>query len=230
MNRVAITKMNRGAIVNELEESLKYHTGFEKLITEALENAKTPVKILRELLTDVRQALTTKPKIVEGSIKADNTTKKPKVKPTKPAAPAEGKDTAKEVPLGKMFPKTIEIEGHLFTAAEDIKNFDDFKKAVEKGEVLYIFNYWTADLIKEFNYSKMYGLKNFKAKSFKDDLDACEVIYVADKEDYAIAVSAYSNANCIYFKDEFNYVEDGKCKIRYSNNMEFEIYRTEVQE
>ena len=61
-----------------------------------------------------------------------------------------------------------------------------------------------------------------KPKEFDNDLDLVSCIYLSDEGTLAIGVSSYTDAPYIIAPEDMKVTEDG---FRYSNQMEFEVYR-----
>lgn len=161
------------------------------------------------------------------SKKADEKPEKPTVKTT------EGL-TTKDMPIAKIFPKTLEHEalGTLVACPNKYKNIKEFAKAIEDGKQILFVCYWTKRHIKEFSYAQRFEVPTPKA-GFPDDLDLLQVIYVCENIPRVYALSVYTEAMLKFFEEDLARTEcktnDGESfSMRYSAGLEYEIY--EVQE
>ena len=174
-------------------------------------------------------------KPAEKPVKAENSVKKA-AKVEKPAekteveAPAENtaevktkKKSAKKsdgvtvleqkaVQLATKFPDTIEVDGEIYEIAHEVKTIKDLLD----GEFEFAF-YWTKRHLRQFPYFNCYlG----QPKSFPNDLDTAQLIYVSDEGKVAYCVSDATEAPYTILPDDIEEVEG----IRFSSGLEFQIY------
>lgn len=122
-------------------------------------------------------------------------------------------DSPKSLQLAKMFPETIEVEGEKFKVAHDIKKIGD----LADGEYEFAF-YWTKRHLRQFPYfNDWLG----HPKSFPNDLDTAQLIYVSDDEKVAYCVSDITEGSYAIFPNDLEEI-DG---LRLSGGIEFQIYR-----
>lgn len=132
------------------------------------------------------------------------TVKKPKESKTMPLACAE------------TFPETIEIGDSTFKLCHDeVKTIAD----LENGEFEFAF-WWTPRHLRQFSYfNGAFG----QPKSFENDLDTAQLIYVSDEGKCAYCVSDSTEAfYSIIAKD---LAEEDGVRISSLANIEFQIYR-----
>lgn len=140
--------------------------------------------------------------------------------PEKKTAVQKDESKGRSFDLASMFSDTIETEIGLLEKAQDIKNFNDLAKALENEEEIYFAFYWTKRLLRQFEYCPLRTVA--KPKEFANDLDLVSCIYLSDEGKLAIGVSSYTDAPYILVPEDMKITEDG---FRYSNTMEFEVYR-----
>ena len=122
-------------------------------------------------------------------------------------------DSPKSVQLAKMFPETIEIDGETFKVDHSIKKIED----LADGEFEFAF-YWTKRHLKQFGYFNGWlGIP----KSFPNDLDTAQLVYVSDDNKVAYCVSDATEGMYTILPADLEEV-DG---LRLSNGMEFQIYK-----
>lgn len=237
-----IAKMKKADLITELKERMG-----DKFTDDMV---ATPVAEMREVLAALRQdkVLPVTPekavKKVKAKAAAEQTAEEPKAEPKKTVAKskttAPKEDTSvgntaeaenkNSLPTAKMFKEKFEYKGLKFKAAEDLTTYSDVKKSFDEDEEnLYITAYWTPQHIAQFDYKGNFNLKGKVPKKFEGDVDILEVIYVSQKagEDYFLAVSLITGADYKFYGDTVEYYEDNNAgyKVRYSNTMEYEIYR-----
>lgn len=140
--------------------------------------------------------------------------------PAKKTAVQKDETKGRAFDLASMFSDTIETEIGVLEKAQDIKDFNDLAKALENEEEIYFAFYWTARLLRQFDYCPCKTVK--KPKEFANDLDLVSCIYLSDEGKLAIGVSSYTDAPYIIEPGDMKITEEG---FRYSNTMEFEVYR-----
>jgi len=119
----------------------------------------------------------------------------------------------KAVQLAKQFPETITVDGDTFKVAHDVKTIAD----LADGEFEFAF-YWTKRHLRQFPYfNDWLG----HPKSFPDDLDTCQLIYVSDEGKVAYCVSDTTEAVYTVLPSDLEEV-DG---LRIGAGIEFQIYR-----
>lgn len=211
---------------NITDKSLKDRIAyFQKKFLEDPKQIKT---------TDLRSIM----KDVESNIKSeedsepvvDNSIKKPlKKSPTKKTSAnktnnkVEKSKEYKATDLAVNFPDRIDISQGTLVKANDITNFQEFKKAFnEDDEVFFFAIYWTKRHLKQFGYVNIPTIE--QPNEFKDDLDIVQCIYVSQERDsIAFGVSMYTDAPYSFIPEHFD-VFDG---MRFAYGMEFELYRLE---
>lgn len=145
--------------------------------------------------------------------KSGKTAKKPDKKGAVTAL--EDTNNPKAVQLAKQFPETITVDGEKYEVAHDVKTIADL--ASEDDEFEFAF-YWTKRHLRQFPYfNDWLG----HPKSFPDDLDTCQLIYVSDDSKVAYAVSDTTEAVYSIFPNDLEEV-DG---LRIAAGIEFQIYR-----
>lgn len=160
--------------------------------------------------------------------------KKPAVKKTakKSAKKAEGvkvlensEASDKALQMAKNFPETLTIDGEEFKLNHDIKTMDDLLDAyMDDVEIEFAF-YWTKRHLRQFKYFD----DNFgRPKSFPNDLDTAQLVYVDDankKVAYCVSDSNFPAPYSIFPED---LEEDNG--VRYCNGVEYQIYTKEAEE
>lgn len=138
----------------------------------------------------------------------------------KKEAPATKKSMVSEkaIQLADTFTDVLEIEGETYTVAHDIKDMKSLHEALEKEEDIMFAIYWTARHLRQFNYFNGWVKK---PKAFPNDLDLASCLYVSDEGVIAYALSMYTEGMYTFLPVDLEET-DG---IRYSDGMEFQIYR-----
>lgn len=154
----------------------------------------------------------------KGGVTKMKTPKKESVKPV------EGTDNSdRKTPLAEMFPEVLEIGNKKYTVARDIKNMDDLYEAYNGEQEIVLAFYWSKRLLKQFSY----GDGSLPApKSFEQDLDVTSCMYVSDEKTVSYHLSIYTEALYQVMPDAIP--EENGC--RYSNGIEFQIYREVTEE
>lgn len=157
--------------------------------------------------------------------KSEKTEKKepPKVEATK------GNKTA--LPIAKMFPKEINLEGTgvLRAVADKYKTFKEIVEAIENEKEFYFATYWTKAHIKKFQYAEMHNVAPIP-KGFPMDLDIQMPIHYLEKVKRIITASVYTEAVFAFNEDEIQHITDKdpytgeEYRVRVSGGCEFEIY------
>lgn len=131
----------------------------------------------------------------------------------------EGSDVnEKALLLAKKFPETLEIDGDKYTIDHEVSKVED----LADGEFEFAF-YWTKRHLKQFPYfNDWLG----HPKSFKDDLDTAQLIYVSDDGKVAYCVSDATEGIYTILAEDME-ESDG---LRFSAGIEFQIYRKEETE
>lgn len=159
------------------------------------------------------------------------------VKPVKKVEPKAKKSSKKDEgvvalsePMGettqqraKQFPATVNVGDEKYEVASDIKSMDDLYSASEKEEDIVLAFYFPKRNIRQFGYFNEY-LEH--PKSFPQDLDMTQVIYVSEERKVAYTVSLYTEAPYTVLPNDFEEV-DG---VKISGNLEFEVYRKKNDE
>lgn len=131
------------------------------------------------------------------------------------------KETNKAVQLAKMFPKTITVGDTTYEVAQDIKTMEDLHTALENDEDITFAFWWTKKHLKQFPYFN--GWLG-QPKSFDNDLDVAQALYVSEQGTVAYAVSQYTEAVYTVLADALEEI-DG---VRYSSSIEYQIYRAKA--
>lgn len=146
----------------------------------------------------------------------------------KPQAKSEKKQTSKAEPKkeapktdiadSSMFPKTLKVGDSEYTLAPEIKSMKDLLEAFNNEEEIVFAFYWTARLLKQFDYA---GGKLKAPKRFDNDLDLATTLYVSDEGKVCFNLSMYTEALYQVLPDAFEEV-DG---VRYNEGIEYQIYK-----
>lgn len=198
------------------EKSLKDMINYS-LMSYAKDPKKVKISDLKALMTDVDSYL------VEESKKTKKDTSKTEKKLKKAVKVTPQKKSAK-YDIVESFLDEVETELGVLEKADDILNFSDLRKAFEAEEEIYFAVYWSEKYLKQFNY--VGTIQNVQQpKSFPHDLDLVSCFYISDEDILAIGTSIMTEMPYVFQASDLEYV-DG---VRYSNSMEFEVYRL-VQE
>lgn len=196
-------------------------------------------KDYRDLAKDIESFLTAKPETdakpadspKESEKKADTKKSDKKTgkdsKKDKEEKPAESKNevqtetatNSKTIPLAKMFSEKIKTEDSEFEIAHDIKTMEDLLNATNNQEVLVFAFYWTKRHLKQFPYFE--NMFESLPEKFVDDLDLCQLVWVAEEKHVAYAVSVYTDAMYTLLPKDLEEFEG----LRLSRGMEYQIYR-----
>ena len=140
--------------------------------------------------------------------------KKAKKKSTKDSDTVSEK--AVQLATSVVFPEVIKEYDEEYHLAHDVKTLADLEKATENGDEVMIACLWTKRHLRQFRYFN--GWLG-QPKSFKNDLDLCQLIWCTSKVAYAVS----NDTEAIYnFFPEDIVEEDG---IRCCNGLEYQIYR-----
>ena len=139
--------------------------------------------------------------------------KKSVKKKTKGVEVLEGADAPRSLQLAKRFPQTIEVDGDKYEIDHDVAKIEDLLD----GEFEIAF-YWTKRHLRQFPYFNGYV---GQPKSFPNDLDTAQLIYVSDEGKIAHAVSDATEGIYSILPVDMEEI-DG---VRFSAGIEFQIYR-----
>lgn len=115
----------------------------------------------------------------------------------------------------ETFPETITIGDETFKLAHDVKTIED----LAEGEYEFAF-WWTKRHLKQFPYFQgAFG----QPKSFPNDLDTAQLIYVSDEGKCAYCVSDSTEAFYSIVSGDLEEVDGVRCSKLTS--IEFQIYR-----
>lgn len=145
----------------------------------------------------------------------------PVVKSSEQKVKDPNKNFEPQVILAEQFKEKIMSEtlGTL-EIAHDIKTIEDLKKSYENEEVIIFAFWWTPRHIRQFTYGEGLGL-TVSPKSFKDDLDLGQLIYLGDVNPIIVVTSSeYDTPYVLHEVDLAEY--DG---IRFIKGCEYQIYR-----
>ena len=159
-----------------------------------------------------------KPKAKKTSAKKSSGAKKSPKKSSKKedgVTALETVDSPKAVQLAKMFPETIKVGDETFKVDHSIKKLED----MADGEYELAF-YWTKRHLKQFPY---FNTWLGQPKSFPNDLDTAQLIYVSDEGKVAYCVSDSTEAVYTVLPDDLEEVEG--LRIGSGSSIEFQIYK-----
>lgn len=218
-------KSTKTEIMTFLKDAYKEVAKLDKALAKTIEYASDKFKkdaktVTKAELTDLAQQV----------MKLTETITKP--------VEASSKLGDKSTPLASIFPPELEINDLKFVAVPfKYQTMDEIRKAVKEDEKyrkdLFFATYWTKRLIKQYDYVNMFELKKMTNEDvineLQNDLDIMPVRIVLDTEDTIVAVSAYTEAICLFKGEDLKTVEDvdndgNKYVLRFSNGMEFQIY------
>lgn len=192
------------------ENSLKTKAKKSSKTTPA-KDAEAPAKEAKTPVKEVAKKSTTKKE--ESKTKAEKTPAKKSAKKTDGVTVLE--DTDKTVQLAKEFPETIEVDGETYKVDHTIKKMED----LADGEFEFAF-YWNKRHLKQFDYfSRVLG----QPKSFPNDLDTCQLVYLSDEGKVAYCVSDATEALYVVLANDL--VEEDGLRIASLSCIEFQIYR-----
>lgn len=146
--------------------------------------------------------------------KAENSVKKP-AKEKKSEKKSDGATVLeqKAVQLAETFPNEIEVDGEKYVIDHSVKSIKDLLN----GDYEFAF-YWTKRHLRQFPYFNSWlG----QPKSFPNDLDTAQLIYVSDEGKVAYCVSDATEAPYTILPGDLEEV-DG---IRFTNGLEYQIYK-----
>lgn len=161
--------------------------------------------------------------------KAENVQEEePQVDNKKSANKTGAKSEKKEAPksavtplsinLAGVFSESFETDGHKFEIAKDIKTMKDLYNALMNSEPIIFAMYWTEQHLMQFPY---FENRLEAPEQFPLDLDLCECLHVSEQYKVAYAISMYTEAMYMLTPESLK----EKKGIRYSNGIEYQIYR-----
>lgn len=222
-NLIGVLRTNFKAVKDEaLKDSIKYTVSRKD---------KATLADLRNLVREVKKALgkefnetptyiakaeasLKKAEKVETPVSEKPEPKKAKKKSTKDSDTVSEK--AVQLATSSVFPEVIKEYGEEYHLAHEVKTLADLEKATENGAEMMIACLWTKRHLRQFRYFN--GWLG-QPKSFKNDLDLCQLIWCTSKVAYAVS----NDTEAIYnFFPEDIVEEDG---IRCCNGLEYQIYR-----
>ena len=199
-----------GPLVKEVADSLPAPAP-ENSAKKTLKKSSKPEK------TETKQEET--PKTPEKKTPAPKKSGKKETPKTSAVEKSTNKGVAFD--LASAFSEKVTTEIGTLEKAQDIKTFADLRKALENEEEVYFAVYWSERLLRQFDYKgSLDEIK--KPKNFPNDLDLVSCIYISDEDKVAIGVSSYTEQPYLIQPKDMAITEDG---FRYTNNMEFELYR-----
>ena len=202
----------------ETKKTVAKKTSAEKTEKPVVENSvKKPIK---KVAAETEEKTTTKAtkiskKTADKTESKTETAKAAKKSSKKGSAVdlTETSSSAKAIQFAVKFPETIEVEGEVFKIDHSVKTIED----LAEGTFEFAF-WWTKKHLKQFPYfNDWLG----HPKSFPDDLDTAQLIYVSDEGKIAYAVSDATEALYKVLPEDLEEFEG----MRYSNSIEYQIYR-----
>lgn len=188
-----------------------------KLLAEPeTEVPETPIKqekpkLLKESSLKGKKPLAPKPKPKEEEKKAP--LDQPVITTSNPA-------NKRELPTALAFPERFQDLGMVLEAAHDIQSIKDLREALERQETFILAFYWSKRHLKQYQY--FYDI--FTPKSFVNDMDLAQLIYVSDEDRIAYATSLYTDAMYSLFPKSIPEDEEAN-NIRYCEGIEYQMYR-----
>lgn len=235
-NFLAVKKVSKD-LAERIMYASKVYKEDEKKVTK-----RDLLDMVKETMTALgdKFVLATESKLVSLTPAVENSVKKPVAKKSakkeepKEEAEPEKKPVKKSTPkkksavetdsngLAVKFDEEITVKDDdgesKYQIAHDITNMEDLAKAFENDETIVFAFFWSARLLKQYDYFN--GVVEVP-KSFPQDLDLATCIYVSDEGVISYAVSLYTEANYFITPDCFEEV-DG---LRFCRGMEYQIYR-----
>lgn len=172
---------------------------------------KTPVK-----KTKVEKSDAETEEVKEEKTKA---TKKSAKKSAKKTEGVKDLENSKALQMAESFPETIEIDGEEFKLNHDIKTMDDLLEAYMADVEIEFAFYWTKRHLKQFTY---YNGTLGQPKSFPNDLDTAQLVYVDDQNKKVAYAVSDSNFPAVYGILASDLNEDEG--VRYCQGIEYQIY------
>lgn len=144
----------------------------------------------------------------------------PKGKTEKQTTPKAEQKSAPKMDMAdsNMFPNTLKVGDSEYTLAPEIKDMKDLLDAFNNDEEIVFAFYWTARLLKQFDYA---GGKLKAPNKFDNDLDLATTLYVSDEGKVCYNLSMYTEALYQVMPGAFEEV-DG---VRYNEGIEYQIYK-----
>ena len=203
-------------------------------VKKYLEDKKQVLKAdLLEVALEVQEFMApmqTELKPVEAKIKAVAKKEvKPKAKVEKEPKKVKPKAKAKKpAPVEEVkLPEVIETEDGTYELEHVIETYKDFAEAVQVDKRdLYIAEYWTPKLIRQFGYSGHDVFRHLIEEGFPENMDLRKPFYFGSMFDGVYALSIYSEAVGLFLPDTFTQVEG----TRYVNGCEWGIYELVTEE
>lgn len=146
-----------------------------------------------------------------------------KKSPAKKASKKVAKETAPK--LDDMFPKTFEDESGVYTRADDIKDLNDLREALENDEDIFTAAYLTPEFLKNFDYGAGQLPKSKVPKKFNRNLDLCAVVFAGENIPNFITVSTYTEVSYWWKGSSLKQTAKG----RKATHFMYEVYRYEEQ-
>lgn len=209
------TALTPAPVENAVKSVKKLSGKSEKAVASAEETKEddSQTKDNKKVLKSTK----TKTGKVKAETKEEKTPDKKQEKPEKKIL----KPSEKAIVLADQFPPEIEVDGiGKLKLNTDIKDMDGLRKAIESGKNLFFAMYWSPRHLKQFVYDQI-GVTTEKVKSFPNDLDISQLVYVSDAGKVAYVISVYSEVLYTILPQDLEIAEDG---LRYSAGVEFHIY------
>lgn len=188
----------------------------DKFIEPTTEVASTRSPSVQELL-HTPPAVAKKPAKEKKTpaAKAENSVKKPAKVEKKSEKKSDGATVLEQkvVQLAETFPNEIEVDGEKYVIDHSVKSIKDLLN----GEFEFAF-YWTKRHLKQFPY---FNCWLGQPKSFPNDLDTAQLIYVSDEGKVAYCVSDSTEVPYTILPNELEEVEG----IRFCSGIEYQIYK-----
>lgn len=184
----------------------------DKFIEPTTEVAEKPAKEEAPKVEEVKKPAKEKK---TPTAKAENSVKKPVKVEKKSEKKSDGATVLEQkvVQLAETFPKEIEVDGEKYVIDHSVKSIKDLLN----GEFEFAF-YWTKRHLKQFPY---FNCWLGQPKSFPNDLDTAQLIYVSDEGKVAYCVSDATEAPYTILPEDIEEV-DG---IRFTSGLEYQIYK-----
>lgn len=216
-DRVTYTVKNKPTRKDLVDIVKEVMTTLGDKFVEPAEEAPKPEKKTAEVKAENSVK---KPAKVEKNTEAETPAEEEKPKKTKKSAKKADDATVleKAVQLAEVFPDTIEVDGETYEIAHEVKTIKDLLD----GEFEFAF-YWTKRHLRQFPY---FNGRLGQPKSFPNDLDTAQLIYVSDEGKVAYCVSDATEAPYTILPDDMEEV-DG---IRFAKGCEFQIYKKADEE
>lgn len=228
---VAVDILSGGATTPQVENEVKPKKtlGKKKTVKEEPKEVKPDVKVTPAKEVKAEEPKETPketPKEVKPKAEKPKSDGKKEAKEQEPVVKATINPSKKGLDVVNSFPASLDTPLGTLDLNLDTKTMADLYKDYEKGVTNIFAVYWNKRQLKQFDYDILMVNKT-APKSFPNDLDLVQPIYISEDGKILYAVSIYSEVLYAFKASDLDI--DEETNIRYINGAEYQVYTVKEQ-